>query len=334
MEKKLIVIVAIPDMLILDLAGPMDAFRLAKHLIEEQDKQIQSFNYDVVIASPTDELHLGNFSGLNFSCDKKVIDIVEPIDTLIIGGFSFKTPPQDYLIFQEWLQKNACKIRRVCSVCVGAFLLAGSGLLNGKQATTHWMYCDLLKKKYPLVQVESKPIYIQQDSIYTSAGASTGIDLCLALIEEDCGKEISLSIAKILVMYLQRHGNQSQYSNFLLQPVVGSVIIKKLHLWIVENLNKPITVQNMAEEAAMSLRNFNRVFTAETGITPAKYVEKVRLEIAKKYLEETDHELKNIAHLVGFTSIDTMRGVFMKHYHISPAGYRIQFQKSDFNLLS
>jgi transcriptional regulator GlxA family with amidase domain len=334
MKNKLIVIVAIPDMLILDVAGPLDAFRLAKSLIKEQYNQIEHFNYDIVIASPTDELCLGDFNGLKFSCNKRAVDITEPIDTLIISGFSFKTPMQEYLIFNEWLKQNACRIRRICSVCIGAFLLAESGLLDGKLATTHWMYCDLLKNKYPLLEVDSKPIYIKQDFIYTSAGASAGIDLCLALIEEDFGKEISLSIAKILVMYLQRHGNQSQYSNFLSQPVAVNVTIKKIHIWIIENLHKSITVLNLAENAAMSLRNFNRVFTAETGITPAKYVEKIRLETAKKYLEETDHELKNIARLTGFVSIDTMRAVFMKHYHISPSVYRVQFRKSTFNLLS
>lgn len=332
MKNKLIVIVAIPDMLILDLAGPLDTFRLAKELMKEQCNQIELFNYDIVIASPTDELCLGDFNGLKFSCNKRAIDITETIDTLIICGFSFKTPRQDYRIFIEWLQQNTFKIRRICSVCVGAFLLAESGLLDGKRATTHWMYCDSLKKRYPLVQAESKPIYIKQDFIYTSAGASAGIDLCLALIEEDLGKEISLSIAKILVMYLQRHGNQSQYSNFLSQPVTINTTIKKIHIWILENLNKSITVQNLAEIAAMSLRNFNRVFTAETGVTPAKYVEKIRLETAKKYLEETDHELKNIALLTGFVSIDTMRAVFMKHYHIPPSIYRVQFRKSTFNL--
>lgn len=332
MKNKLIVIVAIPDLLILDVAGPLDVFRIAKELIDEQNKQIEFSNYDILVASPTDRLQLGDFNGLTFSCSKRVIDITEPIDTLIISGYSFKTPIKEYQMFQEWLLQNANRIRRICSVCVGSFLLAESGLLNGKTATTHWMYCDLLKKNYPLIKVKSNPIYIKQDSLYTSAGASAGIDLCLALIEEDYGKEMSLSIAKILVMYLQRHGNQSQYSNFLSQPAANSVVIKKVHTWIIENISKPINVDILAEKAAMSLRTFNRFFTTETGITPAKYVERIRLETAKKYLEETNHELKNIASLSGFVSIDTMRTVFMKRYNISPAVYRVQFKKTDFNL--
>jgi transcriptional regulator GlxA family with amidase domain len=226
----------------------------------------------------------------------------------------------------RWLQEHASTIRRLGSVCTGAFILAEAGILNGRKATTHWMACEKLARLYPGISVEADPIFIKDGNIYTSAGISTGMDLALAMVEEDYGREIALRVARHLVLYLKRPGNQSQFSMVLSLQKVDYQPIQELQDWMIEHLDEELTVEIMAERASMSPRNFARVFLRETGITPAKFIEKLRFETARRRLEETNLTLEEISRECGLSGADIMRRLFLRHLKTTPSDYRRNFQ--------
>ncbi len=325
MRKKLIVIVAIPNALSLDITGPLDVFNTANQLLQDGLQLSEEDGYNIVVASANNELTVPLNNGVQLICSTSVLTIQEPIHTLIIGGYSFENGTDRYQSMIQWLKESQHGIDRVCSICIGAFVLAETGILNGKTATTHWKYTDLLQQQYPLITVDPHPIYVKSSRCYTSAGATTGIDLCLALVEEDYGKMISLAIAKTLVLYVQRHGSQTQYSDLLHVPWANHKTIRDLQHWIHHHLTHDLSVENLALRSAMSTRNFNRIFQSELGITPGKYVEKVRILLVKKYLEETDYSIEKIAALVGFASTDTLGRVFRRTLHLTPMAYRRMF---------
>ncbi|MEN0055080.1 MAG: GlxA family transcriptional regulator [Mucilaginibacter sp.] len=323
MEKRLIVIVAMPDALSLDITGTTDVFSFAKQMINQQGNDYLHHGYEVVVASATYDLNVTTNSGLVIFCKTSIFNITEKIDTLLIGGSSTAHIELPELV--SWMKLNAPKIRRIGSICLGAFLLAQCGFLKNRRATTHWMFCKELSSLYEHIRVDPDPIFIKDDNIYTSAGATAGIDLALALVEEDHGRKISLKIAQMLVLYLRRPGNQSQYSNILSQQFASKKQIRDLQQWITDNLKKNLDVQNLAEKALMSPRNFARVFVAETGMTPAKYIQQLRIECSKRLLEETNFSLDQIAQECGFGSTDTMRNIFVRNMQTTPHDYRSLF---------
>jgi len=216
-------------------------------------------------------------------------------------------------------------VRRLGAVCVGSFLLAEAGLLNGKRATTHWKFGRELAARYPRVNVEFNPIWVKDGNIYTSAGISAGIDLALAWVEEDCGSRISQEIARELVLFLRRPSGQAQLSASLSAQASEMKAIHELQVWIAENLHKDLSVQRLAERTAMSVRNFERVFMRELGKTPSHYVLQVRAEAARRQLERTDKGFKQIAMAAGFGSADVMRRAFVRLLGITPRHYRNHF---------
>lgn len=325
MQKRLIVIIAMPDALALDIIGPSDVFSCARQITEQADPGFLGGNYELIIASATEQLNVVTNSGLTIMCQKSIFDICETIDTLVIGGFSYDHNWQKFPELTNWLKTNSEQIKRICSVCVGAFVLAESGLLKNRRATTHWKFSQELGTSYENIQVDPDPIYIKDDNVYTSAGASAGIDLALALVEEDFGREVSLQIAQTLVMYLRRPGNQSQFSSLLSRQVSSKKPIRELQQWIGEHLKENLDVESLAERVSMSPRNFARVFASETGMTPAKYIEKIRVESSKRYLEDTHFSLAQIAQECGFGSPDTMRNIFMRNLKTTPYDYRNLF---------
>ena len=258
-------------------------------------------------------------------CQTSVFQITEKIDTLLIGGFSFDGQWNKYPRLVTWLRENFARIRRVCSVCVGAFALAEAGLLKNRAATTHWLYCQQLSTSYEHIRVDPNPIFVKDEQVYTSAGASAGIDLALALVEDDFGRAISLRIAQLFVLYLRRPGFQSQFSNLLSQQLSAKKPISDLQQWMTTHLSENLDVHSLARRVAMSPRNFARIFLAETGTTPAKYVERLRIETAKKLLEESSDSLDQIAQQAGFGGTDTMRVVFMRTLSTTPYEYRHVF---------
>jgi transcriptional regulator GlxA family with amidase domain len=216
--------------------------------------------------------------------------------------------------------------RRVTSVCNGAFLLAQAGLIQGGRAATHWLTCDLLQERFPEVQVDRDAIFVRQGSVWTSAGVTSCIDLSLALVEEDCGREIAMRVAREMVVFLKRPGGQSQFSQFLESQTHDSGAFDALHAWIGDHLaSTDLTVESLAEQASMSPRHFARLYKQKTGRTPAKALELFRLEAARRMLEDSDQNVTQIARSCGFGDEERMRTTFLRNLSVTPRDYRQRF---------
>jgi len=326
MEKtKHIVIIAPPMTSLLDVAGPLEVFSKTTDYIKNNLSETKE-SYTTHILSIDSSNIVNTSSGLPIICEGGIESINYGIDTVLFagkGGYN----PKDVIVepLLNWLKENANKIRRIGSICAGAFILAEAGLLNGRRATSHWQVCDKLARQYPDVKVEKDPIYVKDGNIYTSAGISTGMDLSLALVEEDFGRNVAVMVARILVLYLKRPGNQSQFSNVLMHQTVDYEPIQTIQDWIIDHLDEQLTVEILAEKALMSPRNFARVFLRETGITPAKYIEKMRLETARRRLEETRLTIDEISNECGVGNADGLRRLFLRHMKTTPGDYRRNF---------
>jgi transcriptional regulator GlxA family with amidase domain len=215
----------------------------------------------------------------------------------------------------------------VASVCSGAFLLAEAGVLAGRRATTHWESCDALARRHPDVEVDPDPIFVRDGNVLTSAGVTAGMDLALALVEDDHGPERALAVARQLVMYVRRPGGQSQFSAALRAQRAERRPLRELQAWVADHLDADLSVEALARRAAMSPRNFARAFAAEAGVTPARYVEEVRVEAARRLLEGTGRPVDGIAAACGFGSAETMRRAFLRTVHVPPSEYRKRFRK-------
>lgn len=311
---------------LLHFSGPVDVFTNAdKYLKLSGSKQ----GYDVVIASPTLNKHIPTLAGAELVCQQSALEITTPIDIVIVAGNDFQALERSkYTKFCKWLSSiNERSESRIASVCGGAFVLAEAGLLNGKKATTHWQLSDRLKTEYPLIEVNTNPFFVGDGKIYTSGGVSSGIDLALALVEDDHGKEIAIQVARRLVFYLSRPGFQAQFGN-LLPAYESTNIAHKLYGWLNENLAQPLDVTRMADYLNMSTRNLTRIFHKQTGLPPAKFIEKLRVEMARKYLEDTDVSLENIAEKCGLSNLVSMRRTFLRHLMVTPSDYRRAFRTS------
>jgi transcriptional regulator GlxA family with amidase domain len=251
------------------------------------------------------------------------------IDTLIVpGAFLVEDVTKDTELI-KWVAARAPKCRRVCSVCIGSFLLAAAGIINGRRAATHWMHAPLLAKQHPDVRVEPDAIFVRDGRVWSSAGATTGIDMALALIEEDGGRDLAIHVARMLVVYLKRAGGQSQYSALLAgQADSESDRFAELERWIAEHLTADLRVESLAERASMSPRNFARVYAEKRGRTPAKAVEAIRLDAARRRLEETDDRIETIAYDCGYGGEEQMRAAFVRVLKTPPREYRKRFATS------
>jgi transcriptional regulator GlxA family with amidase domain len=216
----------------------------------------------------------------------------------------------------------------VASVCSGAFILAAAGLLDGRRATTHWSGCDLLARLFPAVTVERDPIFVRDGNVWTSAGITAGIDLALALVEADHGRELALDVSRWLVMFVQRPGGQSQFSAQLAAQVAERDPLRDLQAWIGEHPDAELTVEALADRVAMSPRHFARVFREEVGETPARYVEAVRVEAARRLLERTGRSVDDVASACGFGTAETLQRAFRRRLGVSPGAYRRHFSRS------
>lgn len=328
-STKTIVFVASPDAVMINLAGPLDVFAIANVVMKE--KGYTTLPYHTVVLSSVEDVVVPTLSGLKIVADNQLLNFKESIDTILFCGVGkrFKKDNSEEEIVNpgvvDWIQEHWKEIRRVCSVCGGAFYLAAAGLLDNRKATTHWGSCQKLQKQYPKIEVDPLPIFVKSDSIYTSAGISAGMDLALALVEEDLGNEVALEIARRMVMYLKRPGNQAQFSAAISHQEFDYQPIKELHDWLLENLDKPISVELLADKVSMSKRNFTRIFNKEIGETPAKYIEKLRLEMARRRLVESSLSMQEIAAQCGLGTPDTMRRTFLRHFKTTPSGYRQTF---------
>lgn len=314
-RKRRIVIVVVPPIEELDLVAPMQVFGAANRL---SGRKV----YSLEIATNRNELEVQGEGGmLSFLAQCRLKDVTGTIDSvLLVCGVASRAVRDPAL--SRWLRDIAPTVRRLGGVCVGAFLLAEAGVLNGKRATSHWKFGKELAKRYPKVQVESEPIWVRDGNIYTSAGISAGIDLALAWVEEDCGSALAHEIARELVLFLRRPAGQQQLSVSLGKQASEMKSIHELQVWIADHLEKNLSVEVLARRAAMSVRNFERVFTRETGCTPARYVAQMRVEAARRQLEDTEKSIEQIARSCGFMSADLMRRAFVRSVGTTPARYR------------
>lgn len=323
-ESRLIVLVPLSGTLLLDLAGPLDVFTTAHALL--QSDTVPQPGYEVLVAAPNQDKHVRSNLGLELTCPVCVTDLTRPIDTLLLLGSSPTEAVEVHAPFYAWLRQAAPRVRRIGSVCVGAFALARSGLLDGKKATTHWEFCDLLQATFPTLQVTPSPFYVQDGKLYTSGGVSSGLDLALALVEEDQGRKLAGQVARKLVLYLKRPGNQLQFGAVLPGYTLAHPLVAQLRPWLMAHLTDELRVEQLAEQLHMSERNFARVFTKSVGISPAKFTEKLRVEVAQKYLEDTDLTLGAVAQKCGFGAATTLHRVFRRHLALTPGDYRTAFR--------
>jgi transcriptional regulator GlxA family with amidase domain len=321
-KRRRIVVVVVPPIDELDLVGPIQVFGAANRLLRKTV-------YEVEIVTNARDLRVQGEGGLlSFAAQGRFQDVKGKFDSLLlVCGLGTRTA-RDPALF-AWVRKSAPVVRRLGSVCVGSFLLAEAGLLNGKRATTHWKFGREMASRYPQVKVEFNPIWVKDGNIYTSAGISAGIDLALAWVEEDCGGRISHEIAREFVLFLRRPGGQTQLSASLSAQASEMKAIHELPVWIAENLHNNLSVQKLADRTAMSVRNFERVFTRELGKTPSQYVLQMRAEAARRQLERTDQGLKQVAAACGFGSADSMRRAFLRSVGTTPHKYRRQLRGSE-----
>jgi transcriptional regulator GlxA family with amidase domain len=248
------------------------------------------------------------------------------VDTLVIpGGQGTREAHRDEALIR-WIRRTAKRSRRVTSVCTGAFLLAEAGLLDGGRATTHWSQCAALRDQYPAIEVDPGPIFIKDGNIATSAGVTAGIDLALALVEDDLGRDMALAIARHLVVFLRRPGNQSQFSAQLSAQVARRAPLRDVQQWIAEHPAGDLSVEALAGKASLSPRHFARAFAAEVGLPPGRYVERTRLEAARRHLEDTAEGIEQTARACGYRTPEAMRRAFIEALGVSPAEYRRRFR--------
>src|SRR5437667_5589231 len=324
-QTRRIVFVAGPGVEILDLVGPLQVFaRAAEFLARENPGSPPIYSMEVVTISPRRSL-IAN-CGLRISADRTFREVRGKIDTLLVAGGEAIEKNEISPEAVRWLKRISRRIRRIASVCTGAMALARAGLLDGRRATTHWNWCQTLIKRAPLAEIDPDPIFVRDENVYTSAGVTAGMDLALALVEEDYGSRLALQVARNLVLYLRRPGGQSQFSAALSLQLTDRKPLRDLELWVLDNLNKPLTVPVLAQRVAMSPRNFARVFTQEMKTTPAKFVERLRVEAARRRLEESQNSMETIASECGFGNVNSMRNVFQRTLKIPPGHYRRHFR--------
>ncbi|MFE3652956.1 GlxA family transcriptional regulator [Streptomyces sp. NPDC059152] len=314
MEQRDVLVVLFDGVQSLDVTGPIEVFSGAG--------QGAPGAYRIRTAT-LDGAPVRTTSGLTLVPDL-ALDAAEPPHTLLVPGGHGTCTPDPHLV--DWLRTHAPLTRRQVSVCSGAFLLAAAGLLDGRRATTHWSLCADLAARHPAVRVEPEPIYVRDGDVATSAGVTAGIDLALALVEEDHGRDLALAIARHLVVFLCRPGNQTQFSAQLAAQTAERRPLRDVQQWITEHPAADLSVEALADRAALSPRHFARAFRDETGMTPGRYVDRVRLEAARRRLEDTADGIEQISRQCGYGTTEAMRRAFVRVLDTSPAEYRRRFR--------
>jgi transcriptional regulator GlxA family with amidase domain len=301
----------------LDILGPVEVFDYADRMVPG------SYRIDVVGPSTDGQITMSNRLRLG------VDPLPEPPprhDTLLVaGGEGARRAIADPVIV-DWIVRASRRARRTTSVCTGAYLLAAAGLLDGRRATTHWEWCAALAERHRAVEVDPDPIWVRDGDVWTSAGVTAGIDLALALVEDDLGAEVALAVARELVVFLKRPGGQSQFSGALAAQQATRPALRELQAWIAGHLDQDLSVAALAAEAGLSERSFARAFRAEIGQTPAAYVETLRIERARALLEDGAESLEAVTRATGFTSPEVLRRAFHRRVGVSPAAYRERFR--------
>ena len=316
-KPRRVVVLVVPPIEELDLVGPVQVLSSATRLMRRGGTP-----YEIRVVSTTRDRIVPGESGLSIVAHAYYQELEGEIDSLlVVSGVATRNQCDDELT--AWLRQTVPACRRVGAVCISAFLLAHAGVLSNQRATVHWKYAHELACKYPRLSVDPSPIWVQAGNIYTSSGFSAGIDLALAWVDEDCGSKIAVQAARELVLFLRRPAAQTQLSITLAAQASEMRPIQELQVWIADNVSRRnLSTSALANRVSMSVRNFNRVFTADVGTTPAKYVLHLRVEAARRLLESSTHDLRHIARSVGFGSADGMRRAFVRVLGRSPRGMR------------
>jgi transcriptional regulator GlxA family with amidase domain len=310
-----VVVVAYPGVQSLDVAGPVEVFAAAG-------------GYDIEVVAPAAG-KVPAQSALTLYADRALGSVRGPVDTLLVaGGAGTPAVMADADVIRH-LRRLSARSRRTASVCTGSFVLAEAGLLDGCRATTHWRYTDVLASRYPAIRVEPDAIFVRDGDVWTSAGVTAGIDLALAMVEEDVGRDTALEVARRLVVFLKRPGGQSQFSAQLAGQFAEREPLRDLQAWIPDHLDDDLSIERLAARTAMSARNFARAFRREVGVTPARFVEQARVEAARRQLEETGVAVEELAARCGFGTAETMRRTFLRTLHVTPTDYRRRFRVTE-----
>ncbi|MFB0620651.1 GlxA family transcriptional regulator [Streptomyces sp. AGS-58] len=314
MPQRSVLLTVFDGLQSLDVTGPVEVFAGAERHTPG--------SYRIRTASP-DGGPVRTSSGLTLVPDGSLTDAADPHTLLVPGGAGTRDPDPRLV---EWLRVHGPRATRLVSVCTGAVPLARAGLLDGRRVTTHWAYCDKLARDHPAVHVDPDPIFVRDGNVATSAGVTAGIDLALALVEEDLGREAALTVARHLVVFLRRPGNQAQFSAQLAVQTARRDPLRDIQQWITEHPEADLGVEALAARAALSPRHFARAFRAETGMTPGRYVDRVRLEHARRLLEDTSDGIERVARASGHGTPEAMRRAFLRALGTSPAEYRRRFR--------
>jgi transcriptional regulator GlxA family with amidase domain len=306
-KPRRVVVLVVPPIEELDLVGPVQVFSTASRLMSRS-----ATPYEICVVSTTPDRVIAGESGLSLVARDYYKDLVGEIDSLlVVSGVKGRNRRDDELA--AWLRRTVPASRRVGAVCISAFLLARAGVLTNQRVTVHWKYAHELAFRYPALQVDPNPIWVQAGKIYTSSGFSAGIDLALAWVAEDCGSGVAVEAARELVLFLRRPAGQTQLSVTLAAQATEMQPIQELQVWIADNLSRrDLSTSALADRVSMSVRNFGRVFTADVGTTPARYVLHLRVEAARRLLQSSSRDIGQIASAVGFGSVESMRRAFVR----------------------
>jgi transcriptional regulator GlxA family with amidase domain len=317
---RVIELLAFPSVQLLDVAGPLQVFASANEMAADGSGRPAPYVLRVVARGGLD---VATSSGLGLTAEPLPPPNTVPDTLIVAGGPGIGQAALDIELV-DWLRYRAQRVRRVASVCTGAILLATAGVLNGRRATTHWSMCAELVRRFPQVRVEPDPIFVRDGPVWTSAGVTAGIDLALALVEEDLGRSVALAVARYLVVFLKRPGGQAQFSAALsLQTAEDK--FGMLHAWIEAHLSDDLSIASLARHAGMSERSFSRRYVEATGLTPARSVERLRVEEARRLLSDSRLPVKRISQRCGFGSEETMRRSFLRLLSVTPQDYRARF---------
>jgi transcriptional regulator GlxA family with amidase domain len=319
-----VVIVAGNGVQPLDLVGPHDVFAGASELLAARPAQRPGYTLEIA-ALRTGLFRADNGLGMHAGTALASLATGRPMDTLIIAGGGGMRRAAEDPVFVSQVRRAAARARRVASVCTGAFLLAATGLLDGHRATTHWAFATRLAAWRPAVRVDPDPIYVRDGRLWTSAGVTAGIDMALAMVEEDLGRELASAVARGLVVFVRRAGGQCQFSAQLAAQAAERAPIRDLQAFIAEHPEEDLDVPALARRVAMSVRHFSRVFRAEVGVSPATYVEQVRVETARRLLETTVLPVDGVATAAGFGTPEAFRRTLARRVGLSPREYRARF---------
>ena len=315
-----ILFVAFDECQALDLVGPLEVFVGATQIVQDC--------YRVAVATPG-RRPIQTSSGLRIEADLDLLRTRSTNDTVVVvGGAGTRAAAGDRRMLAA-IERVTSGARRVASVCTGAFLLAAAGLLSGRRATTHWAYCERFAKLFPDIDVHPDAIFVRDGNVWTSAGVTAGMDLALALLEEDVGRDVALTVARHLVLFVRRPGGQSQFSVQLAGQVAARDELRELQVWISENAADDLRVPVLAGRVGMSARNFARVFRAEVGMPPGQFVERARIENARRLLETTRLSQGDVATACGFATTDVFRRAFIRQLGVTPGAYRARFSEQE-----